>query len=76
MKIIGVFVLTDSVFTDKINKAMKIFIVFAKTAENTIKIVLSSSILTYFKRFFNYSDEFVQLFTQWYNPLTFTGARV
>jgi hypothetical protein len=33
MKIIGVFVLTDSVFTDKINKAMKIFIVFAKTAE-------------------------------------------
>ncbi len=33
MKIISVFVLTDSVFTDKINKAMKIFIVFAKTAE-------------------------------------------
>jgi hypothetical protein len=33
MKIIGDYVLTDSVFADKINKAMKIFIVFAKTAE-------------------------------------------
>ncbi len=33
MKTIGVFVLTDSVFADKINNAMKIFIGFAKTAE-------------------------------------------